>query len=107
MLLGLGFFFDLKEIAESEAKEHCNGDARGRVEEARTAGMNNLMQVHAEAKGYDRSLQQESSQALAFDLKRMRGGKSIDQTAQQRQWRRNQAARRQDHGQEKKIFAHE
>jgi hypothetical protein len=69
--------------------------------------MNNLMQVHAEAKGYDRSLQQEFCQALAFDLKWMRESESIDQTAQQRQWRRNQAARRQDHGQEKNLFAHE
>ena len=96
----------MEEITESKAEEHGYGDACGCVEKAGTAGLNNLMQVHAEAKSYDRSLQEEFRQALAFDLKRMRGGESIDQTAQQRLGRRNQAARRQDHRQEEYVFAH-
>ena len=62
------------------------------------------MQVHAEAEGDDGGLQQKFRQALAFDVKGMVEGESVDQSAQKRDGRRDQAAGRQDQCQEKNML---
>src|ERR1035441_5214390 len=45
------FLSDMNEVAESETHQHRRHDAGGRVEEARAAGLENLMKIQAQAWG--------------------------------------------------------
>ena len=61
-----GLFSDLQQIAEAQAEQHRDSDAGGGVDEAGASGVENLMEVHAEAEGNDGSLQEKFREALAF-----------------------------------------
>ncbi len=96
----------MQYVAESETKQHDASDTDGGVEESRASGVHNFVQVHAKAEGNDGGLQQKFGQALAFEVKRMHGRESVDEAAQEREGRRDQAGRGQDQGQKEYVLAH-
>ncbi len=64
------------------------------------------MQVHAKTEGNDGSLEEKFGQALAFDVKGMHGGESVDEAAEERKGRRDESGRGEDQCQEKYVLAH-
>ena len=68
--------------------------------------MNDFVQVHAKAEGDDGGLQQELRQAFAFNVKGMGDGESVNQAAQKREGRRDQASGGEDQCQEEDVLAH-
>lgn len=91
----------MEEVAERETQEHDGGDAYGRVEEAGASSLKDLMQIHSKTEGHDGSLEEKFGQALAFDVKGMHGGESVDEAAEERKGRGDESGRGEDEGQKK------
>ena len=101
-----GLLGNVNQVTEPKAEQHRQGDAGGGVEEAGASGLQDFVQVHAEAEGYDGGLQQEFREVLAFDVKRMGERKSVDQATQKSKRWGDQATRRQDDADEEEVPAH-
>lgn len=96
----------MDETSEAEAEEHNRGDADCGVEETGASGVNDFVEIHAEAEPDDGSLQQEFCQASALDVKRMRERQTVHKAGEKSERRRDQAAGGQDDPHKEEAFAH-
>jgi hypothetical protein len=95
----------LEQAAKEQAEQHDAGNADSGVEEAGTAGVHHLLQIHAKTKGHYGGLQEQLGQRMTLDVEWMLDGKAECDTASQRKGGRNNATRRQEKTYEKDCSA--
>src|ERR1700739_3386516 len=96
----------MDQISEAESEQHDSGDADRGVEKAGASGVNDFVEIHAEAESDDGGLQQEFRQALALDVKRMGERETVHKAREKSERRRDEAAGCEDDPHEEKLFAH-
>src|ERR1700747_2997696 len=96
----------MDEISEAESEQHDDGDADRGVEKAGASGVNDFVEIHAEAESDDGGLQEEFRQALALDVKRMGQGETVYEACEKSERRRNEAAGGEDDPQKEEALAH-
>lgn len=96
----------MDEISEAESEQHDGGDADRGVEKAGASGVNDFVEIHAEAESDDGGLQQEFRQALALDVKRMGQGETVYEACEKSERRRKETAGGENDPQKEEAFAH-
>lgn len=68
--------------------------------------MGHFLKIHAEAESNDRSLEKEFREVFAFEMERVSESEAVNEAAEERQGRGDQAAGREDEPDEEEVLAH-